>query len=77
MTRHTCHAIGCENLVQPRKLMCLQHWRMVPPDIQELVMKSYRSGQCDDKRPSLEWLKAARAAINHVRHLEHPTGGIR
>jgi len=31
-----------------------------------LVLARYRSGQCDDKRPSLAWHEAADAAIASV-----------
>jgi len=39
---------------------------MVPNNLQRLVWAAYRVGQCDDKRPSERWLKAADAAIGAV-----------
>lgn len=63
---HRCHARGCRVPVPPEKLMCLAHWRRVPRVIQRAVWRAYRPGQCDDKRPSAEWLVAANAAIGHV-----------
>lgn len=63
---HTCHARDCKVEVPPEKLMCLKHWRMVPGHMQNEVWKHYRNGQCDDKCPSREWIKAAKAAIEHV-----------
>lgn len=39
---------------------------MVPRRLQQAVYKHYRSGQCDDKRPSREWHEAANAAIGYV-----------
>jgi hypothetical protein len=63
---HRCHARGCKVAVKPELLMCLKHWRMVPRAIQARVWQHYRPGQCDDKRPSEEWHKAADDAIEAV-----------
>lgn len=63
---HTCHAKGCEALVAPKLLMCLKHWRRVPRELQRAVWASYRPGQEVDKKPSREYLEAARAAIEAV-----------
>lgn len=52
--------------------MCLKHWKMVPKALQDAVWATYRPGQCGDKRPSREWLTAARAAINAVWEKELP-----
>lgn len=43
---------------------------MVHQRLQRLVYRHYREGQCDDKRPSEEWHKAADAAIGYVATLE-------
>lgn len=67
---HHCHARGCLVEVKPEMLMCFQHWRQVPQKIQRAVWKHYRSGQCDDKRPSLEWHEAADAAIGFIARKE-------
>jgi hypothetical protein len=74
---HTCHARGCTRTVKPELLMRLQHWRLVPRDIQRAVWENYRPGQCDDKRPSSEWFNAAEAAIGYValREKQPPTNG--
>lgn len=63
---HICHARGCHTPVPPEKLMCLGHWKMVPKTIQRAVWRHYRDGQCDDKRPSVEWHDAANCAIGWV-----------
>ena len=67
---HTCHARGCKVVVPPERLMCLAHWRMVPRSIQQAVWRSYRTGQCEDRRPSAAWHQAADAAIGFVARLE-------
>lgn len=63
---HHCHAQGCEVEVPPSKLMCANHWRMVPRELQRCVWNFYRDGQEVDKKPSPEYVKAARAAIDSV-----------
>lgn len=68
--RHTCHARGCSVRVPPERLMCARHWRMVPTILVKAVWATYRHGQCDDMRPSREWLRAAHAAIGAVARLE-------
>jgi hypothetical protein len=63
---HRCHAKGCTIKVKPEMLMCSKHWKMVPKNIQKEVWNHYRPGQCRDKNPSKEWMKAADEAINSV-----------
>lgn len=67
---HHCHARGCSKKVKPELLMCLDHWKMVPRKIQRAVWAAYRPGQCDDKKPSGNWMRAADAAIGHVANAE-------
>jgi len=67
---HTCHAVECNTPVPPRLLMCLRHWRMVPPAIQRKVWREYRPGQEVDKRPSAEYLVVMKEAIAAVREKE-------
>lgn len=68
--RHECHAEDCRLACKPEHLMCPRHWKMVPREIQRRVWANYRPGQCDDKRPSEAWLRAARAAIAAVKRHE-------
>lgn len=70
MSEHVCHAVGCERRVDPKLLMCPRHWRMVPPEQQRAVWVHYRPGQERDKRPTLEYLRAAHAAVESVRRQE-------
>ena len=55
---------------RPAALMCARHWAMVPKTLQRAVWDAYRKGQERDKKVSLEWFRAARAAISAVRDLE-------
>lgn len=63
MSRHICHAFGCDKSVPPRLLMCAHHWYMVPRNVQSLVWKHYRPGQEVDKMPSEEYLLVQRSAV--------------
>lgn len=72
--RHTCHAQRCGKAVPPKLLMCLAHWRMVPGELQRAVRASYRPDQEIDKRPSRDYLAAARAAIEAVAAKEAALG---
>lgn len=67
---HTCHAKRCRTACKPECLMCLAHWRMVSPELQREVWRTYRPGQCDDMSPSAEWFVAANAAIDAVDAIE-------
>jgi len=67
---HHCHARGCVRRVPPKLLMCPGHWRMVPTPLRAEIWRTYRPGQEVDKRPSAEYLAAARAAIDAVADLE-------
>lgn len=64
--KHHCHALNCTNEVAPKLLMCRRHWAMVDKKIQAQVYGSYHCGQESSKRPTKEFLQAARAAITDV-----------
>ena len=49
--------------------MCRRHWGLVPRSLQRAVWDAYRPGQCDDKRPSEAWHRAADAAIRYMEFL--------
>lgn len=67
---HLCHALRCHSPVDPARLMCLRHWRMVPRDLQRAVWAAYVPGQERRKDPSRAYLTAARAAIQAVSRKE-------
>ena len=65
--KHKCHAINCKSPCAPEKLMCLKHWSMVSKSTKILVVVNYQHGQCSGcVRPSRQWLKAARKAVQEV-----------
>lgn len=67
---HTCHATDCKRRVPPQMWGCARHWYMVPPRIRSRIWAAFRPGQCDDKRPSKEYLEAARDAVVAVAEQE-------
>jgi hypothetical protein len=46
--------------------MCKQHWFSLPKPLRDAVWATYRPGQEIDKRPSVEYLAAARAAQDFI-----------
>jgi hypothetical protein len=67
---HTCHAADCDRVVPPRLLMCLKHWRMVPGDIQRMVLVHYNRGQEVRKDPTEAYLAVQALAIAVVAKAE-------
>src|SRR5262245_58739568 len=67
---HQCQAEGCQKLINLGLLMCLDHWRLVPAELQRQVWKHYRRGQEHDGKPSEDYLAAARAAVEAVAQVE-------
>lgn len=63
---HTCHATACNAHCKPEHLMCAAHWALVTPATKRAVLTHYRPGQCNDMRPSKEWLDAANLAVGEV-----------
>lgn len=69
--KHHCHVNKCQTRTEPRLLMCARHWAMVPIEMRADVNKAFNPEQCSKRvRPSMEWLTAARAALNYVAKLE-------
>lgn len=68
--KHHCHAIECTVPVPPELLCCKRHWFMVPVELRIPVLRTYRRGQCHDKRPSPAYCEAAANAIEHIARRE-------
>ena len=67
---HRCHATGCEAPVPPVMWGCRKHWFMVPRPIRMRILEAYRPGQCDDWKPSKEYLEAAKDGVIAVAEKE-------
>jgi len=65
--KHRCHVPDCDVETRPEMLMCKKHWNLVPLQLRLWVNRTYRDGQCNDKKVSKEWLTASRRAIDSVR----------
>jgi hypothetical protein len=63
---HTCHATNCKTPVPPSMWGCSRHWYMVPKPVRDRIWAAYRPGQCDDYKPSREYLEAAKEAVISV-----------
>jgi len=72
---HACHAQGCSVQVPRKIFMCRKHWYQLPKDIRDAVWKAYRPGQEQDGRPSPEYVKVARAAVEWLIAKENGTQG--
>lgn len=44
LSRHRCPVEGCKELLPHTKLMCPEHWQMVPPSTQKAVYHAYDYG---------------------------------
>jgi hypothetical protein len=64
-TKHTCHNPHCEKEIRPELFACPRHWFSLPVNIRTEIKKHYRPGQEGDKKPSENWLGAARAALEY------------
>jgi len=73
---HTCHAEGCNKAVPPKFLMCGKHWAMVPLTQQREIWRHYRPGQEIDKRPSADYLRVMKIAIDLVSRAEGQQGSL-
>lgn len=60
---HDCHATNCTTRVPPKLFACKKHWFEIPKNIRDRIWATYEPGQENSKRPSREYLIAARAAI--------------
>jgi len=68
---HLCHWPGCQVTVAPKYWGCNPHWRKLPFAIRERIWACYRPGQEEDKKPSQEYVDAAREADEWIR-ANHP-----
>ncbi len=68
--KHRCAARGCETRIPVHRLMCYVHWFKVPAPIRTAIWNTYRPGQERDRRPSPEYLVAARDAVDAVAEKE-------
>ena len=57
---HRCHWPGCEVEVPPAMWGCKPHWFSLPKRLRDRIWATYRRGQEVTKRPSDDYLQAAK-----------------
>lgn len=61
--RHRCHWPGCQERCKPAFFTCRSHWFALPKHLRAAIWQAYQTRQEETKTPSVEYLKAATAAI--------------
>lgn len=64
---HFCHWPGCRETVPPKLFACKPHWYSLPLLIRRAIFQAYRPGQEIDKKPSAEYIAAAKAAQQWIK----------
>lgn len=67
--RHRCPASRCPRAVRDEYLMCGEHWRKVPREIQHKVWRAYQPRQ-SIATASREYLEAMNEAVEAVDRAE-------
>lgn len=65
--KKACPISVCSRVIQDRMAMCLDHWKLVPKDLQGIVYDAYRGGDgigTDELREARE--KAIDAVERHL-----------
>jgi hypothetical protein len=70
MRAHRCHATKCNVPVPPEMFMCKRHWFSLPQAMRNLIWTTYRRGQCDDMKPSVDYCRAAKLAVTYIAQRE-------
>lgn len=60
--KHRCHWPGCDAIVPASLWGCRAHWFRLPPGIRRRLTAAYRPGQEQDKRPTRDYIQAAKDA---------------
>lgn len=64
---HTCKANHCTWLAEPRHLMCVHHWRLLPGYMQGAVLAAYEADRPGARHlTSLPYLEAAADAVEFI-----------
>ena len=49
-----CAAVGCEIRVNPRRLMCSRHWRLVPDAMRDAIATGSKDERADAELDAVE-----------------------
>lgn len=64
---HHCHFPNCGRKTPAKLWGCRVHWYMLSAELQKLIWRTYRPGQEIDKRPSREYIEAARRVQDWIK----------
>lgn len=68
-TLHRCAADGCAAQIEKQKLMCLEHWKLVPELTQRRINTGYRAlRNCASLKNLRAYTLAVEAAVASVRN---------
>lgn len=67
--RHKCLAPGCLVTLDPSRLMCGAHWRLLPKDLQNKIYEAYREKLRGAPGATEKHLALAKDAYKHIRSL--------
>lgn len=67
MANHTCHWPNCGKEVPPAMWGCRAHWFKLPANLRSRIWATYRPGQEIDKKPSPEYMEAAKAVQDWIK----------
>ena len=65
-THHCCKAVGCAAQVPRGVLMCRNHWRMVPLDLQRLIWRRWKAVLRNEHNSVVLYRAAVNAAVEAV-----------
>lgn len=69
---HLCHWPGCQEEVPPALWGCGKHWFLISKPLRDKIWRHYRKGQELDKKPSKEYIEAAREVQDWILIYEQP-----
>lgn len=72
MRFHPCAAVGCTRSVPASKLMCIDHWRLVPRAIQAEVYAAWALRSAGVEDGEARHRRAMAAAMRAVAYHEKP-----
>src|SRR5262245_12982747 len=64
---HFCHWPGCKEQCKPAYWGCRHHWFRLPYELRHRIWRAYTIGQESTKRPSEEYIEAARAVQDWIK----------
>lgn len=70
MSQPRCNVNGCLRWATIQDVFCGHHWHDVPKEMKYDMNREFQPGQGYHTRPSLNWFKAAKRAVERVNQKE-------